>query len=686
MSSALPVLTVPVSSPEPLVPGPFLSLVPGPFLPAQLRVRAALLAWLALLAGSAYAAQGDLTELSLEQLLDLPVVGASKYQQKQSEVAAAVSVITREEIKAFGWRTLGEAIASLPGVYTTYDRQYQQVGTRGFGIPGDQSTRMLVTINGNRVNAPVFDAGPSGRQFPLDMDLIERIEFIPGPGGAVYGQNAMFGVINVITRTGADMNRGELSVSYRAPQSGREGRASYGTVLDNGIDMLVSVSGLRSRGEDRFYDFGSTGVSGIATRLDGESSQQLFARVGRGAWSFDFVHGDHRKDDPTGVYLSSPLLPGQFQGDRYELAQLQYQDSFAGDSVHLLGRLFSGQEYYTSELRYATPKSFPATSQWRGAEFRMLYTALPGHKLMLGFEGQQNYRNDQSVLDLTNPATDRVIRGSGSRVGLYAQDEWRVTGTLSATLGVRFDHNSATGSSSSPRAGLIWQALPATVFKILYGRGNRAPSAGERDYDDGVGLVANKSLKEESVDTAELVVDHRIGADVTVRATLYAWTMYRIITLGTDPVTGLPQYQSGNTVKARGLELSASKNWQSGTRLRGSVSLPAASYLDGGRLTNSPRVLGKLNLSAPLPVAGLQLGYELRYDSRRLSLDGTELGGYVVSNLILSTQALARGLDASVGLYNLFGKRYANPGASINWQNDFEQDGLSVRVKLTYRF
>jgi outer membrane receptor for ferrienterochelin and colicin len=165
--------------------------------------------WLALCAGLSGSAEAatDLTALSLEQLLDVAIVGASKYEQKQSDVAAAVSVITRREIKTFGWRTIDEALASLPGVHLTYDRQYSYLGLRGFGLPGDLSTRVLVMVDGNRINDPVYDAGPVGREFPVDIDLIERIEFIPGPGGAVYGQNAMFGVVNVITRSGADLSQ-----------------------------------------------------------------------------------------------------------------------------------------------------------------------------------------------------------------------------------------------------------------------------------------------------------------------------------------------------------------------------------------------------------------------------------------------------------------------------------------------
>src|ERR1700720_3132374 len=235
----------------------------------------ALCAMLWVVASARAYASADLTALSLEQLLDVTIVGASKYEQKQGEVAAAVSVITRQEIQSFGWRTLGEGLASLPGVYTTYDRQYSYLGMRGFGLPGDLNTRVLVTINGNRVNDPTFDAGPTGADFPLDMDVIERIEFIPGPGGAVYGQNAMLGVVNVITRNGAGIEGSELEASYKTPQSEHEERASFGRRLDNGVDVLLSVSDMRAHGEDRFFNYGASGVSGIAAGMDGERNQQF---------------------------------------------------------------------------------------------------------------------------------------------------------------------------------------------------------------------------------------------------------------------------------------------------------------------------------------------------------------------------------------------------------------------------
>ena len=649
-------------------------------------------AWLALAAAAVSAptlaiAAGDLTSLSLEQLLDVNIVGASKYEQKQSQVAAAVSVITRQEIASFGWTTLGDALASLPGVYATYDRQYGYTATRGFGLPGDFNTRMLLTIDGNRVNDAVFDQGFTGHEFPLDTDLIERIEFIPGPGGAVYGQNAMFGVINVVTRSGASLGGTELVADYQGPQGLRDGRVSWGQRLGNGADVLLSASALRSRGEDRFVDFGSTGVAGVAAGLDGERASRFFARVAQGPWHFDLSYSNRVKDDPLGTYQSDPLTPGQNQRDRHLLAQLQYQHSFADDTLHLSARLFGGGARYTAPFTFGgAPTLQTGASNWHGAEVRAVSTAWARHKLMLGLEYQANSRQDESFTDYAVPAKNLDIRASGWRAGVYAQDEWALSETLSATLGLRLDGSNMTANGLNPRAGLIWNANPATTLKALYGRARRAPNSYERNYGDGVSQVANPALRGERIDTLELVADHRMNRDLLLRASVYRWNMRDLIVLGVDPASGVAQYQSGEAVRAGGLELSADQTWASGARLRGSLALQNARYASGRGLLNSPRLLGKLNLATPLPWAGLRAGYELRYDGQRLALDGRFLGGYAVSNLQLSTQALARGLELSLGLHNLLDKRYAHPGSDANWQNAIEQDGRSLRIKLSQQF
>jgi iron complex outermembrane receptor protein len=143
----------------------------------------------------------------------------------------------------------------------------------------------------------------------------------------------MFGVVNVITRGGAELAGTELSPSWQRPQGPREGRASWGRRLDNGVDVVLSASILRSRGEDRFYNYGATGLSGVAVGMDGGRSRQFYAHVSRAAWALDLVHGSRDKTDPTAAFFNDPLVPAFPATDRYDLAQLQYQDAFADDSL-----------------------------------------------------------------------------------------------------------------------------------------------------------------------------------------------------------------------------------------------------------------------------------------------------------------------------------------------------------------
>jgi outer membrane receptor protein involved in Fe transport len=306
-------------------------------------------------------------------------------------------------------------------------------------------------------------------------------------------------------------------------------------------------------------------------------------------------------------------------------------------------------------------------------------TALATHVLMLGLEAQDNYNTDQSQIVPAQPALDAYIPGSGYRVGLYGQDEWHLLKALTATLGFRVDRNEKTGTALSPRLALIWQATPDTTAKALYGIAHRAPNS----FEDLAGFepdAPSLQLSDETIHTLEFDVDHRVGQNLALRASVYQWTLSDLIL--ENGIT--EQYQNTQPVDTRGIELSTDKTWDSGARLRDSVSIQHANYRSGGEVANSPEVLGKLNFSSPLPVDGVRLGYELRYDSSRLTLNGTPLGGYALSNLFLSTESLAKGLELSIGVGDLFDKRYTQPASANHWQDSLEQDGRTVRVDVHY--
>ncbi len=379
-------------------------------------------------------------------------------------------------------------------------------------------------------------------------------------------------------------------------------------------------------------------------------------------------------------------MAGQYQRDRHLLAQLAYDDPAASDTLQLSARLFAGDEHYTAPFRFGgAPTLQSGTSRWRGAEVRALSTAWANHKLLLGAEYQSNPRQNQAYIDYQNPANNVDVPGTGWRAGIYLQDEWTLGPVLSITAGLRLDRHRATANAASPRIGVIWSASSQTTLKALYGRAHRAPNAFERDFAYE-GQVPNPALEVEKIDTLELIADHRAGPDLALRGSLYHASARKLVTLGTEPLSGADQYQNGATLETDGAEVSATRTWGGGGQLRASLAYQRPRSGDGTPVPNSPRLLGKLNLAMPLTATGLHLGFELQYSSRRRSLDGSDLDAYWLANLNLVAARCAPGLDISLGIYNLFDARYAQPGAANNWQNAIEQDGRSVRLRLVQRF
>ena len=174
------------------------------------------LALLLLFAGSGEArAQQKLPELSLEELMNLDagrVYGASERLQPVTEAPASVSFITAEEIKRYGYRTLADILRGVRGMYVSNDRNFSYLGTRGFGKPGDYNSRILLLVNGHRVNDTVYGQAEIGAEFGIDPALFERVEIIRGPASSLYGDSAFFAVVNVITRSGASLDGVSLTV------------------------------------------------------------------------------------------------------------------------------------------------------------------------------------------------------------------------------------------------------------------------------------------------------------------------------------------------------------------------------------------------------------------------------------------------------------------------------------------
>src|ERR1700691_3346541 len=125
-----------------------------------------------------------LEDMSLEELMSIDVdsvYGASGFQQKVTDATAFVTIITSEAIQKYGYRTPDDIMRTVPVFYVTYDRNYSSLGVRGFGLPGQYNNSIALLVDGHRLNDNIYEGNLIGTDFPIDVDLIDRVEVIRGP-------------------------------------------------------------------------------------------------------------------------------------------------------------------------------------------------------------------------------------------------------------------------------------------------------------------------------------------------------------------------------------------------------------------------------------------------------------------------------------------------------------------------
>lgn len=625
------------------------------------------------------AADDNLSHLPLEKLLQVDIEGASRFMQPLSDAPSAVSVLSAEEIRQFGFRTLGEALGGMRGVYTTNERDYTYLGIRGFARPGDYNTRMLMLTDGIRRNDPLYDTAMIGNDAPIEVDWIKRLEFVPGPSSALYGANAMFGVANAVMWSGADLDGTRVGVDAGSGNMARFSLLS-GRSMDSGGDWLFGVSAYGRRGENLYFsEFDNPATNnGIANGRDGERYVKMIAKLNRGDWQVDAGHSFRRKDIPTGYYDTVFNAPGTFITDRYSYADVSYARALANDWNANL-RLRAGDYQYVGQYIYSSSQNRDeARATWFGLDYLMTYGGHRDHKLVIGIEAQNNRRLDQRNFDL-EPRRDQLDdRRRGSSAGVFIQDEWRFDPRWLVNLGVRADRMGAF-DAVSPRAALIHRPAPATALKLIYGQAFRPPNAYEHYYNDGnVSQKANPDLKLERITTHEFVVDHAVTPALRLSGSYYHYRIDDLIEQITDTADDLQMFVNRPTIHAHGVEVEVEAVFAGGLHGKGSIARQTVKQ-PFGPAVNSPRLLGKLMIDGPLFATGWTLGLDLQAMEKRRATTG-EVPGHVAGNLMLRRKGSPSFGNLSVGIYNLSGHRYLDPASSAVGRGAVLQDGRQLRL------
>ena len=238
---------------------------------------------------------------SLDDLLEVKISGAAKYEQTARQAPASVTIITSEDIERYGYRTLADALATVRGFFVSYDRNYTYAGVRGFSRPTDYNNRILLLLDGHTVNENVYGGAPLGSEFPIELDVVDRLEIVRGPGSALYGTGAMLAVVNVVLKKGSALDGRRLAVaggSYRS----LHGALSAGKELERGLDLLVSAFGTEVDGQDFFYpeyDGPETG-DGVARGLDFDRSYGGLASAAWGEFRLMGLWTSREKGIPDG--------------------------------------------------------------------------------------------------------------------------------------------------------------------------------------------------------------------------------------------------------------------------------------------------------------------------------------------------------------------------------------------------
>ena len=612
------------------------------------------------------------------------ISSASRYGQTTYEAPASVTVITSEEIRRFGYRTLGEVLSAAGGMFTSYDRNYTYLTVRGLAKRGDFNTRVLVLLDGRRLNRPADDSSLLGTEGVVDLESVERVEIIRGPGSTLYGTNAFYAVVNLVTRTGASARGAEAQLALGSYETGYASVVA-GSRTAAGLDFFATASGYAAAGPDLYFpelDAPESG-DGRAVGLDGDRFGRTLVRLAKGDFSAEGLYSSRRKEIPTGSYDTVFGDPRARTHEVGGMLSAAYEHAFAD-----LSRVWATASYesffYDGDYPYDDGLlSDYVRSRFVTVEAQYQQFVAGRHRLSVGGEARRNMRLEVGV-----PGTFEDRSSSWVLAG-FLQGELHLGERLTLYAGGRYDHYQAFGGTFNPRLALVAEPATGTYFKASYGRAFRAPSTYELSYEDG-GLTQKPALDldPERLETFEVAVERRVRPGLRATVAWYHTRVNDLIGLVTDPADDLLVYTNGETARSTGVELGLDGHLTSRLFARASYAFQRAEEgSEDLQPVGSPRHVAHLAASLSLLEGQLVPALELHYLGGRTTLAGAQAAPHTLAGLSLQwrPKAAAR-FEVLAKLANLLDTEYSDPGGEEHRQDLLAQDGRTGWISVRLRF
>jgi len=500
---------------------------------------------------------------------------ASGVEQNISQAPAITTVITAQDIEAMGARDLDEVLETVPGLHVSRSEiSYRPIYVMR-GIYSRENPEILLMING--ISMKSLESGNRTEVWAgMPVQNIAQIEVIRGPGSALYGADAMSGVINIVTKQANEIKGSETGLrigSYRTTDVWM-----LNGYQEKGFEVATSLQVFDSNGQKGIIQ---EDAQTQMDRFSGTNASKAPSGINLGRQGIDArvdATKDHfrlqanyrtRRNVENGVPTS--LDPdGRSRGDSYDLA-LNYKNQKLAKNLEVNAQLNFSEAHNSTRLNVFPAGAFggaypngmtldgSAREQNVGAEGSMFYSGWERHLLRVGagyryakqFDATYaaNYGVDRQgnpipfgspLIDLTG-SPYALYPNESTRINefAYIQDAWKIADNWELTSGFRYDHYSDFDRSVNPRLSLVWQIEKNLTAKLLYGKAFRAPSFRELYLNSPNNQLGNENLKPETIQMTELALDWRLNQDIYMSLNLFTYLIK-------DKILFNPQYEEEN--------------------------------------------------------------------------------------------------------------------------------------------
>ena len=648
------------------------------------------------------------------------VSAASRVTESVEDAPASVTIISSQELRAMGYPTIAEAVRGIRGLYISDDRTYATIGFRGFSRPGDYGNRVLVLLDGQPMNDNYIWSSYVGTDGRVDIDDIDRIEVVRGPGSVLYGSSAFFGVINLVTRSRNDATHSEASVGtfdYGLTRA----RATTVVRFSPDSGFWTSFSGLQGSGRDFFFPEYRSNPTDAAAPKDaaglptdgnsiGNNRQWAGTTTGRlwyKALTVQWLLTSRRAYVPSAEFGTVFNAGTQRNSDTRGMLEARFEPQVTKE-VQSLSRAHLNMYDYDAFNPYIPTEQGPSRDtyrgRWGGIEQRVVYS--PSEKLRLTAGGEviehfvtrQLGSNDAGayLLDDNGKAgrNDPFTVGAG-----YLNADISPVRALKVAAGARLDYYSNLPKfelfpAFNPRVALIIKPYEGGNIKIMGAKAFRAPSVFELHYTSTTQKPPT-SLSPEQIYSGEIEFTQRLSQSVSATVAGYSNYVKDLIVL--NDVGGFTQYSnSPANVLILGTEAEVRREWRQGWMLGASYSYQHASYQGSTGLRDVPNSIEHLaSFKGAVPILGRTLMAMSRVSIEGPRPDRNDAPGSppqdttpsaVIWDFVLSGEVERMGVRYAFGLYNAGDWRYTAIPSGEFRQRQIVQSGRTVLANITVSF